>query len=183
MARITVRVRGRREAERYINRVIGELQEPKGGLVKATNKVAEVFAKNYDSEGSMVGGWPDLAEMTQDIREEQGFPASHPILIRYGSLRAVAVDFFENTRREGKTSKGDNYSDETVTGSLNIRRNVATMQVGGSYKVRNQTGHPGGGWAPGGDVPPRPFWFVDRHTVAAARDGLKDWIEDEVLKG
>jgi hypothetical protein len=178
--RVTVQVRGLREVEKKLDDIFDRLQNPGDGLVRATNKVAEVWGKNFDEEGRAVGGWPELAEMTQSIRESQGFPPEHPILIRYGSLRAVAIEFFEEARREGKTSKGDNYSDETVRGSLDIDRNTATLTVGDSWKVANQWGHPNQrGQRP---TPARPFWFVDRHSIAAAKEGVMDWIEDEVLR-
>lgn len=181
MTRIVIRVKGEEQAMKRLADIEARLRNPKGGLIRATNKVAEKFGENFDGEGSLVGGWPDLAEQTRNIREWQGFPAEHPILFRYGALRAIAVEFFEEAKRGGSRSKGDNYSNEVVTGRLDINGNVAQMWVGGSYKVMNHYGHPN--VAPEGDNPPRPFWFVNRYSVAAAREGVKDWIEDEVLKG
>lgn len=174
---VTIRVRNRKEAEQRVNDIISKLRSPKGGLERATENVAKEWAKNFDEEGSRVGGWADLAEMTQNMREYQGFAPAHPILIRYGALRAVAVDFFERGR-EGQRSEGDNYSDEVVKGRLSINRNTAELEIGGSYKVANQYGFL---TKTGQFVPARPFWFVDRGVSAAARTGIRDWIVYEVL--
>lgn len=177
--RITIRVRGEAQAQARLNEIVNRLKKPEGGLIKATNKVAEVFAENYDREGSMVGGWPQLAEKTQNLREYYGYPREHPILIRYGALRAVAVEFFEEAKKPGRTSKNDDYSNQTTTGTLSISGDRAELQVSG-WKVSNQYGfsHPNNPT----DTPARPFWFIDRNSVAAAREGVKEWIEDEVLK-
>lgn len=179
MTRITIRTRGIPQAISKLEDIVKRVQEPKNGLVRATNRVAAEWGKNFDAEGQQVGGWPELAEMTQNIREYQGFNADHPILIRYGALRAVAIEFFEQARREGQTSKGDNYSDEVVKGTLSIARNTASLKVGDSWKVANQWGFR---TATGSTTPARPFWYVDRRAIAAAREGVKEWLEDDVLR-
>lgn len=178
--RVQIRVTGLRGVERKLDQIFDRLKEPKEGLIRATNRVAKEWGDNFDSEGGRVGGWPELAEMTRDIREYQGFPPDRPIMLRYGALRAIAVEYFENAKREGRAAKGDNYSDETVKGSLEITRGTATLRVGDSWKVANQWGFTNS--ATGQQVPARPFWFVDRRAVAAAKEGVMDWLEDEVLR-
>lgn len=165
-------------AQKRINQIINRLGQPRRGLELATNQVAGVFQDNYDSEGSHVGGWPQLAELTNAMRAYQGYDEEHPILIRYGALRAVAVEFFKDAKAGEAISHGDDYSDNVVSGSLRISGNTATLHMGGSYKVLNQTGHSN---ARTGPNPARPFWFIDRAAVAAAGAGVKSWIEDEVL--
>lgn len=181
MSRFTIVVKNDKAAAARIDEIARRLKQPKNGLIRATNKVAQKFGENFDSEGGLVGGWPDLAEQTQGMREWQGFSPDHPILIRYGALRAVAVEFFQNAKGSGSVSKGDSYSDEVVKGSLSLRGQTARLYIGGSYKVMNQFGYPDTNGS--GVNPPRPFWFVNKHSIAAARDGVKEWIEDEVLKG
>jgi hypothetical protein len=176
---ITFSVTGLQQAVAKIAQIQRNLAQPKTGLERATHKVAEVFEKNYDSEGGLVGGWPDLAEKTQNMRAWQGFEPEHPIMIRYGSFRAVAVEFFKTAKDGHVFSSTDDYSDQTVTGSLQIAGNKATLQVGGSYKVLNQWGY--GNTNGSGDNPARPYWFIDRQSVAAGVEGIRDWIENEVL--
>lgn len=164
--------------QKRLSKIAKSLAQPRTGLEKATNKVAGVFEDNYDSEGGHVpGGWPELSELTLAMREYQGYPDG-PILVRYGALRAVAVEFFKDAKAGQAITHGDDYSDNVVAGSLQVSNKVATLHMGGSYKVLNQMGHDNARWGPN---PARPFWFVDRATVAAASEGIRDWIEDEVL--
>lgn len=177
---INIQVTGITEAAQALQQIADRLQNAENGLLRATNNVADVWRKNFDSEGSMVsGGWPELADATQEIRANEGFSPDHPILFRYGALRGVAVEFFQKASHGGSTSQSDNYSQQVTTGSLSITDKVATLEAHG-WKVANQWGHPGNGRY--GPVPARPFWFVDKSTIAAAREGIRDWILDEVVK-
>lgn len=185
MIDITFTVTGLAEAQARINQIIDRLNEPKEGLERATNQVAGVFAHNYDTEGGLVGGWAQLAEVTNAMREWQGYSAEHPILIRYGALRAVAVEFFQEARAGSAISVGDDYSGQTVSGSLQINRNVATLHIGGSYKVLNQFDYTNIRTGPNGRYQgweARPYWFVSNEVVAAASKGVRDWVVTEVLK-
>lgn len=166
-----------------LDKIIRNLNDPKEGLERATHKVAGIFKENYDNEGSMVGGWPALSDYALNIRQWQGVPPG-PILVRYGALRAIAVEFFQTARAGSSASAGGSYpfktwSDQTVTGQLNVSGPRATLILGGSYKILNQWGHEN--WGPMSDVPARPFWFVGPQSIAASRDGIVEWIEDEVL--
>lgn len=155
------------------------LQEPTKGLENATNYVAKVFRQNYDSEGGLVGGWEDLAEKTQSIRSWQGFEPEHPIMVRYDSLRHIAVTFFETAKAGYRASSTDGYSDQTVEGSLTISGSRATLSIGGGYKILNQFGYPDTNGS--GDNPARPYWFINAQVVDEAQHGVVDWIKDEVL--
>jgi hypothetical protein len=170
----------------YLTKIGQRLQSPQGGLESATHAVAGVFQQNYDSEGGEVGGWADLSEYAQSVRWWQGFQPDHPILVRYGSLRNIAVDFFQSASIGSTRSAGGDteaWSDQEVTGTLEYRKSgddaTATLVLSGSYKILNQTGHPNAfGYS---DNPARPFWFVNSASLTAAQSALKKWIEDEVL--
>jgi len=171
-----------------IAKIVRGLQNPQSGLEGATHAIAKIFAQNFEGEGSLVGGWDDLSEYTQRIREWQGFDPEKPILFRYGSLRKIAVDFFESARMGEVASHGADFpartwSDQQVTGSLTMHQgnsgSTATLQIQGSYKILNQFGH---GNAFGySDNPARPYWFVNPATGQAARDAIIQWVKDEVI--
>lgn len=174
---IVIQVIGAHEAMARLNKITHGLEHPKEGLIRSTHKVADIFGKNFDEEGSAVGGWAELSEQTVAMREYQGYPGEHPILFRYGALRGMAVEFFQKTAG-GSSSAGDDYSNNVVQASLEVDDQRAVLSIGGSYKVLNQTGHPNARW---GDNPARPFWFIDTDTIVGARDAMVDWIKDEVL--
>lgn len=183
MIEYRIEARGLRENQRALRGIVERLGRPEKGLEEATHRVAGVFKDNYDSEGGLVGGWPELSEYALNIREWQGVPPG-PILVRYGSLRSMAVDFFRTARSGSSDSAGSStpfktWSDQTVSAQLGISGGVATLRLSGGYKLLNQWGH--GNWGPMGDVPARPFWFVNDEVVRAARDGVEEWIKDEVL--
>lgn len=169
--------------QREIAKIHRQLNSPTDGLERATHKVAGIFKDNYDSEGGLVGGWPELSQYALNIREWQGVPAT-PILVRYGALRAIAIDYFLTAKAGSRDSAGGAYpfktwSDQTVSGQLSVSGNQASLMLTGGYKLLNQWGH--GNWGPMGDVPARPFWFVGPESIAAAREGVIEWIEKEVL--
>lgn len=49
------------------------------------------FGTNFDSSGSMVGGWDPLRPATSKWRAENGLPPFAPILVNNGSLRAAVL--------------------------------------------------------------------------------------------
>lgn len=49
------------------------------------------FGTNFDSSGSMVGGWDPLRPATSTWRAENGIPPFAPILVNNGSLRAAVL--------------------------------------------------------------------------------------------
>lgn len=174
---ITITATGIREVIANLRKLQDGLEHPKEGLLRSTHAVAGVFAKNYDEQGSAVGGWADLSEQTLAMREWQGFDPG-PIMYRYGALRDMAVAFFQRSTG-GSESKGDSYSDNVTTATLDIEDNKAALSLGGSYKVLNQFGYPNTNGS--GENPARPFWFINSDTIVAGRDAMEDWIKDEVL--
>lgn len=79
------------------------------------------FGANFDSQGSMVGGWPALAPRTAEWRAANGYPPTNPILVNEGGLRAAV--FGARTVVNNK--------DATV----NVQHRVAPFHQYGSTKV------------------------------------------------
>lgn len=180
MTTVTIRVRNMAQAIEKVNEVERKTtSEREGGVLRATNQVAKVWAKNFAGEGSAVGGWAALRPRTQRTREWQGFSPRHPILYRYGTLRGVMVDFFQQARGSGEVNKADTYSGHITTGALSIKDGVAKLE-GRGWKIANQWGYPAANGA--GETPARRFWFVDDSVIGAARQGVVDWLLDEVVK-
>lgn len=150
-----------------------ELSNPTIGLVSATNGVAAVWAANYDAEGSMVGGWADLAQKTQDLRQAKGLDPEHPILFRYGTLRGIVIDLFQKPAASSATATSDSGAD--ISGSLTISEGTATLSASG-WPVVNQ-------WEDAAkNRPARPYWFVNPQVEQAALDGVALWLGD-LIKG
>ena len=186
---INIQVSGLNEAIQWLDRFGEHLENPTMGLEYATHSMADVFARNYDGEGSEVGGWAELSEYTNRIREWQGFDPDHPVLVRSGALRAMAVEFFQTAMAGQTATAGDDFpaktwSDQVVRGHLDIQDSgngqTAVLSLGGSYKLLNQFGHANAfGYE---DNPARPYWFITSASTTAARDGVIKWLQDEVLK-
>lgn len=159
------------EARFKTKQIIDRLSKP--NPQRAVKHVAEMWAHNYRSEGSQVGGWVALAQATVEDRQKEGFGGSHPILIRHGSLYAMSTLFFMQGQ-EGSASASMQSSGRTITthASLSISNGVATLGMSGPLTV-----HQKGNWTP----PKRQYWFTDRNVVLSARLGVIEWIRDEVI--
>jgi hypothetical protein len=139
---------------------------------RAVKHVAEIWSQNYRTEGSMVGGWPALAQSTIDTRLRQGFGAG-PVLFRQGSLYAMSTLFFMQGQK-GTVQSWSTYGGRNIatSASLEINGGKATLSMGGPKTV-----HQTGSWTP----PRRAYWFSDRNAIIAAREGTIEWIKDEVV--
>lgn len=166
-ARVTVTGMGR--AVTALGKLRYALGRPRPGLFRATNKVAELWGVNYDQEGSMVGGWADLAARTQAERAKLGFGAAHPILFRYGALYGVTIDMFAHAQQNAWAVAGD--GDARVGGALTVSNNTATLYAVG-WPIANQ-------WEDSRH-PARPYWFVDQRSVAAAKVGVEEWLGEVI---
>jgi hypothetical protein len=159
------------EARFKVNQMLGKLGKP--DVTRSVKHVAKMWAANYKTEGSQVGGWVQLAESTVREREKQGFSGAHPILIRQGSLYAMSTLFFMQGQA-GSASGWSTYGNRSIrtTASLEITGGKATLGLSGPKTV-----HQKGNWTP----PKRQYWFTDRNVVLAARLGVLEWIRDEVI--
>jgi hypothetical protein len=67
---------------------MGSYREP---LNEGIAFLRTAFGTNFDSSGSMVGGWQPLAPATQAWRAKNGIPPVAPILVNNGSLRMAVL--------------------------------------------------------------------------------------------
>lgn len=171
---VTIRIDpgiGASAARHALSKILERLQRPDPR--KSVQQVAKMWAANYRNEGSMVGGWAQLAASTQKDRADEGFGAAHPILIRYGSLYAMSTLFFMEGRAGSVSSVGSSDGRSIRTSaSLDLSGGTAVLGMSGPKTV-----HQKGNWTP----PKRQYWFTDRNIVLAARVGAIEWIRDEVI--
>lgn len=71
-----------------MRRNMGSYREP---LMEGVSFLRTTFGTNFDSSGSMVGGWAPLAPTTQAWRAKHGIPPVAPILVNNGSLRMAVL--------------------------------------------------------------------------------------------
>lgn len=154
-----------RTLSNFVNREAGEK------ITKAAfNAAGDVFDRNFETEGRAggLGGWAALAERTQQEREALGFDANHPILFRYGDLRAVTAislrdangsDTFRSTDAQGKT----------INVTLTIGRRGGKATATGD-KAWNQIPAPTA----------RPFWFTTQPVTRAVRKSAGALMNDEI---
>lgn len=113
-----------------------------------------------------------------DDRARLGFNPAHPILYRYGNLRAVAVDFpatmSENSFKWAVMSDPDDGDTQATTFVTLAGQGFGTLSFS-SVKAVHMYGNQRTG------MPARPFWFVDDAVIVAGRDAVIKWIGDEVL--
>jgi hypothetical protein len=158
-------------AMQAFNLILKKLQVPDPR--NAVKRVAEMWAHNYRSEGSQIGGWVALAQRTVEDREAEGFGGQHPILIRHGSLYAMSTLYFMQGKEGTAVSYGMNDGRAIRTSAtLEISGDTATLGMSGPKTV-----HQKGNWTP----PRRQYWFTDRNVILAARLGTIEWIRDEVI--
>lgn len=171
---IEVRVRGLTEAQAFLQQLEKNLQDKRDlGLIKAVNRIADVWKDNYDSEGGRVGGWAELSDETQRKRERLGFSPAHPILERDSALKTVMVDAFTTSKvTPGYWRRSDSYGGPDTVSTIDLNDGVATLNAHG-WKVSNQYD--------AGSHPPREMWFVDKTVRYAARAGLVDWLINDVI--
>lgn len=157
--------------DRY-HKIYNKLMTP--DPTRAVKQVATQWGLSYRNEGSGVGGWVALAQKTVDDRIRQGFGGEHPIMIRQGSLYAMSTLFFM-AGQPGAAKGWSTYGGRSVatSASLSISGGTATLGLSGPKTV-----HQKGNWTP----PARPYWFTDRTAVLAARLGVIEWIEQEVVQ-
>lgn len=157
------------------------------GLIKAANKIGEVWKSNYDAEGANYKKWADLKEVTQAIREEQGFNPTNPILVRSGALKRVVTDRVIEAKQQGSWTQTDNYVRKPTTLRISGGNGRPLNLQAFGWKVSNNDGFPSKAPGKGKNrkptkVPGRPFWFVDNAVNEAAMRGFEEWLMDEAKR-
>lgn len=167
---ISLKYQGIDRQIKKVRRVQAAVEDP--ALAPVIRNIAKVWEVNFDAEGSKVGGWRQLAEITQLMRQSRGFNPDHPILVQTGGLRRAAIDALLHA--DGDTARREN----GASMRLSIGKASALLTITGR-KVSNQFRERTRGRG-GISRPPRRFWFVDDEVKAAAHKGLRDGILDEV---
>ena len=155
-----------------MRRVSEVIQDP--ALDWVIRDIAKVWQVNFDTEGSKVGGWRELAELTQQVRQSRGFDPQHPILQQTGGLRRAAIDHLTRTR--GNSSRAEDGASMRLTmGHASALLTISGRKVSNQFRerVRGRGGH---------SRPPRRFWYVDDEVRAAAHKGLLRGILSDVRK-
>lgn len=149
------------------------IEDPR--LVPVVNAIADIWKVNFDTEGSLVGGWRPLSEMTQEVRRSRGFNPKHPILEQYGQLRYAAVEALSKTTSESLTVNADGAHMRYTSGKNRFELTISGRKVMNQF--RNQSRKKGSAIF---SAPPRRFWFVDNRVVDAARRALIEGIKKEL---
>lgn len=162
-----VDITGVAEALAFIAEVEQTLKQPTEGVQRATNAVAAQWLVNFEREGAEYRQWAGLADSTVQKRIRYGYPGSHPILRRSGSLISTAIDFFI-AAREGHGQQ----SRDGVTGEYDINGDTAVLHLYGR-KVENQNGNSAR------NLPARPFWYSGGRASLAARTATEAWLKEK----
>lgn len=169
---IRMQVRGLEAARRLVKQAT-DIATDNGPLsFAALNGAAELFEKNFDTEGGSVGGWADLADRTIAERESKGFGGAHPILVRYGDLREVTATSLRALQHSGTVQRADS-DGKTIGVTVTGKRGVLNVTAFGDKAVNQE---------PGDDRPARPYWWVDSHVENAARKAVVEHIEKKLRR-
>ena len=159
----------------YLHKVEDRLKRP--NLNKAVNRVGKYWQHSFSNQGSAVGGWAGLAASTIAERQRQGYGAG-PVLFRYGALYRMSSAFFANQQGSGSRSQSTPYdkrSGHTTSARLKLSNGYASLTVGGP-KVYNQ-------WPGSYGRPAREFWPFTPGLRKEARQGVVDWLVEDVILG
>jgi hypothetical protein len=175
MYELRITMPGMVQVLRQIDSLKGVVENRKDEVaIGALNGAADVFERNFQGEGNMVGGWAALAERTVRERESRGFGGEHPIMIRYGDLKRIAVDSLMTVKRPTTFAATDS-DGKTIQVSLSGNNGKLIVSASGEKAV-NQIGHQSS------NLPARPYWFVSGDVQRMARDGAVKRLADEIRK-
>lgn len=100
---ITITVNGDRSASAKLNRLAGQLKDFTVPNRALSIQLYGLVIKNYDSQGSLVGGWAPLAESTIERKRRAG---KEQMLVWSGALRASFLPgSFYDSKRAGVGSQ------------------------------------------------------------------------------
>lgn len=168
---ITLTYKGIDRQIRRFRRVEQVVEDP--AMDPIIRDIAKVWQVNFDAEGSKVGGWLPLAEMTQAVRAERGYNPNHPILVQTGGLRRVAIERLLGAR--GSTSgRTEGASMRLAIGRASALLTITGYKVSNQFRSRQRRGF--GAFS----RPPRRFWYVDDEVRAAAHRGLRRGVIEDI---
>jgi len=141
--------------------------------IAALNAMGKVFESNFQSEGSMVGGWEQLADRTVENRMLLGFPGEHPILYRYGDLREWTATGLRRATGSGTFGATDAQG-KSIEVSIKAGKNGAIVTASGVKSInQNETAR---------GAPARPYWFTTSVVQDAARKGAVKALAANIRK-
>jgi len=160
---IEVKVTGLTQEINRITKVRDAVFNP--DIDNGVRKVATVWDRNFITEGSQVGGWRQLAPMTQRVRRERGYGPKHPILKQSGALRrAVAGELRYGPRSAAGPGIQQTYFKARLRAVVTARGKKAENQ----YRVRRRGRR---------STPARPFWFVNAEVEQAFATGIEQALQ------
>ncbi len=165
---IDIKIDGLTHVQKRMVKLEKAIQRPDHSF--SVRLMAQVWLQSYVAEGSAVGGWPELSEYTQKVRQERGYGPDHPILKQTGSLEQTTIRTLLNARSAQNVngqgiSLKSNYNG--LTASLIASGAKAANQKGGKSHIDGVRSRP---------IPARPFWFVNPTVTGAAATGLQRWV-------
>jgi hypothetical protein len=174
MFKITADFSDLRRVVKWLDSYDGVVSEPKT-VAAGVAPIGRAIQGIFSSEGP---GWRQLAEITNDLREQRGHPREHPILVQRGTLKRAAADALAEWKPETRsvTRRGNKVS---LAASATSR--LFTAKISGE-KVLNHYG--GTDPAYGAKVPARPFFGItDAAAAQAAKNIAEISMEHWKLKG
>lgn len=169
---IKMTYRGLDRQQRRYRELVHIVQNPEPSPV--VRAVAEVWRVNFDSEGSMVGGWRPLAEMTREVRKQRGFNPDYPILKQYGVLRRVAIESLVNAKGRSGSALGKGAVMSWQGDGDRITLRISGKKVSNQFRMQSRKRG-----SANYSSPPRRFWFTSPQVVRAAQTALIKSIRDE----
>jgi len=106
--RLKWRIEGVTELGRILHKMQRKVTDFKEPLWKSSKLVLADIERNFDTEGSLVGGWKKLAPSTVAGRIRAGYGGEHPILQRTGALKRSFYAYVDS-KKAIVSSKGIHY--------------------------------------------------------------------------
>lgn len=77
------------EAVELVDEMLTAMSSYRKPLSEGAMFLKTTFGTNFDSSGSLVGGWKPLSPRTAAWRAQEGYPPTNPILVNTGGLRSA----------------------------------------------------------------------------------------------
>lgn len=175
MLRIDMTVKGLAEAIKMIDKVEEMVREKTDEFALAgLHGAANIFDKNFASEGAISGGWKALADSTVRERENLGVGGSSPILIRYEDLRDYTATMLQSVGASTTFAATDPQGG-SIRVQVSTERGSVNVTASGT-KALHQTG------TSDGHVPARPYWFVNQPVLRSAKKSAVEELAKQIRK-